>query len=109
MYIMIFEGVITYIGPVESVGANAVSKCSFVLEENNDKQYKDAIMVDLLKDKTDLIKPYKVWDVIKVSLSTRVTEYNGRRYNNVGARKIEGTASWNAAAAKAPADDDLPF
>jgi hypothetical protein len=50
-------------------------------------------MVDLLKDKTELIKPYKVGDVIKVSLSTRVTEYNGRRYNNIGARKIEGSSS----------------
>jgi hypothetical protein len=39
-----------------------------------------------------------------------VTEYNGRRYNNIGARKIEGSsssASWSAKAA--PADDDLPF
>jgi acyl dehydratase len=109
---MIFEGVITYIGPEETVGQNALPKRSFVVQENTDKQYKDTLMIDLLKDKIEFIKPYRVGDVVKVYLSTRANEYNGKYFNSIGAWKIEGQASGggkSAPATSSSTDDDLPF
>lgn len=109
---MTFDGIITYIGPKETVWQNALPKQSFVLQENSDKEYKSTIMIDLLKEKIDLLQGYSVGDAVKVSLNFRANEYNGRRYNSITARKIEGqwSAGSSSSSKKAPADDeDLPF
>jgi hypothetical protein len=47
-------------------------------------------MIDLLGEKTELIKQYKVGDHVKVSINYRAREYDGRRFNSIGAWKIEG-------------------
>ena len=60
-------------------------------------------MIDLLGEKTELIKQYKVGDHVKVSLNYRAREYDGRRFNSIGAWKIEGDAG------SSNAGDELPF
>jgi hypothetical protein len=60
-------------------------------------------MIDLLGEKTELIKQYKVGDHVKVSLNYRAREYDGRRFNSIGAWKIEGDG------ASSNGGDELPF
>lgn len=102
---MNFEWIVTYIGPVETVGANAMQKCSFVVEAKSDKEYKDSMMFDLIKDKVWLIQWYNVGDTVKVSFNPRANNYNWKYYNNISAWKIEGNASGSNSAS----DNDLPF
>ena len=104
---MIYEGKITFIGAEEKVGKNEIPKLTFVLEEITDREYKGWVAVDLLKDKTELIKSYKVGDAVKVSLNVRCNEYNGKYYNSITARKVE--PSDGSAAGWADGGDDLPF
>lgn len=107
---MTFDGIITFIGEEQTVGQNNVPKITFVLEENVDREFKSTIAVDILWDKTELIKQHKVGDAIKVYLNFKANEYETRWYNRISAWRIEGgtaTAStqwWE----KAPTDD-LPF
>ena len=61
-------------------------------------------MIDLLGDKTELIKQYKVGDHVKVFLNYRAREYDGRRFNSIGAWKIE----WDAGSSNG-GGDELPF
>jgi hypothetical protein len=60
-------------------------------------------MIDLLGEKTELIKQYKVGDHVKVSLNYRAREYDGRRFNSIGAWKIEGNGE------SSNGGDELPF
>ena len=99
------------------MGQNNVPKITFVLEENVDKEFKSSIAVDILWDKTELIKQHKVGDAIKVYLNFKANEYETRRYNRISAWRIEGgtavttpaTKEWGEKVEeKAPADD-LPF
>ena len=60
-------------------------------------------MIDLLGEKIELIKQYKVGDHVKVFLNYRAKEYDGRRFNSIGAWKIE----WDGASSNA--GDELPF
>lgn len=107
---MQYEGIITHILDVEQIGANNTNKRTVILEENSDREYKGGLAFDLWGEKVSLIDTYKVGDVINVSLNVKVREYNGRRYNSISARKIEGNGSADAAApAKEEGDDDLPF
>ena len=120
---MKYEGVITHITDIEKIWENQIEKRTVVLEENSDREYKGWLVFDLWGEKVALIDPYKVGDVVTVSLNTKTREYNGRRYNSISAWRIEGNASGNANA-NTPAntgsadastkkaddgDDDLPF
>ena len=60
-------------------------------------------MIDLLGEKTELIKQYKVGDHVKVFLNYRAREYDGRRFNSIGAWKIE----WGEGSSTG--GDELPF
>jgi len=111
--LMEFEGIIKVIWKEEEVWQNKLRKLTFVLEENSDKEYKSSMAIDLFNDKSELIKPYKVGDVVKVGLNFRAREYNGRWFNSISAWRIDA-ASWSesgggAAAPAASGDDDLPF
>lgn len=97
---MQFLWTITKIWSIETVWKNPIQKQSIVLEEVTDKEYKGGIVFDLIKDKVLLSKDLSVWDEIEVSLNVRVTEYNGKHYNNVTAWKIE--KKWST-------DDDLEW
>lgn len=108
---MNFEGTITYISEEQAVGQNNIPKITFVLEENTDREIKGSVAVDVLWEKTELIKAHKIWDSIKVSLNFKASEYNGKRYNRVSCRKIEWQGAGSNGSSK-PAqsnDDDLPF
>lgn len=106
---MTFDGIITFIGEEQTVGQNNIPKITFVLEENVDREFKSSIAIDILWDKTNLIKEYKVGDAIKAYLNFKSNEYEGRRYNRISAWRIEGwTAVAQGGGEEAPADD-LPF
>lgn len=108
---MNFEGTITYISEEQAVGQNNIPKITFVLEENTDREIKGSVVVDILWEKIELIKSHKIWDIIKVSLNFKASEYNGKRYNRVSCRKIEwqGSSSNGSSQSKSSNDDDLPF
>ncbi len=102
---MTFEWVIKFIWPEMAVWQNQVPKITFVLEENVDKEFKSSIAVDVLWEKTNLIKQYKTWDIVKVYLNFKSNEYEGKRFNRISAWKIEW---WNWPA-NSQQWDDLPF
>lgn len=100
---MTFEWKITFISEETLVWQKQLPKISFVVEEESEKDYKDAILVDLLGERTEMIKQYKIGDHVKVYLNFRVSEFGGKHYNNIWAWKIE----WGASASSEW--DQLPF
>jgi hypothetical protein len=101
---MTIEGTIIFISEETLVWQKQLPKVSFVIEEDSDREFKNSLMIDLLWDKVELIKQYNVWDHVKVSLNYRAREYDGRRFNSIWARKIEGNG-WTSANGW----DELPF
>jgi hypothetical protein len=94
---------IIYISEETLVGQKETPKISFVVEETGDSEYKNSLLIDLIGEKTGLIKSFRVGDIVDVSLSCRTKEFNDKRFNTINARKIELVE-------KAPmADEDLPF
>lgn len=71
------------------------SKREFVVTTK--EQYPQDIKLELIKDRCDLIAPYKKGDQIKVQFNLRGNEYNGKYYVNLQAWKIDqlGAASPN--------------
>jgi single-strand DNA-binding protein len=113
---MEFIGKILTITKKEAIGAQGLEKQSVILEESNDKQYKDSIMVDFFGEKCGLIAELGTGDVVKMLFNPRAKEYNGRRYNSINGWKIEviqkaSGGSSAAAPVASPYDDneDLPF
>jgi hypothetical protein len=104
---MTFDGIIKFIGPEQTVGQNNVPKITFVLEENVDREFKSSIAVDILGEKTNLIKQHKVGDAVKVYLNFKANEYETKRFNRISARKIENGSV--ATGESKPQTDDLPF
>ncbi len=109
---MEFEGKISHILEVETIGENATPKQTVVLEEVTDREYPASLTVDFRRDKVELLANVSVGDVIKVWLNTRAREYNGRWYNSISAWRMDIVSQ--ASAGDAPAtvdevDDDLPF
>ena len=100
---MTFEWKITFISEETLVWQKQLPKISFVVEEESDKEYKNTVLVDLLWERTEMIKQYSVGDHVKVYLNFRVSEFNDKRYNNIWAWKIEGGA-WASSEW-----DQLPF
>ena len=105
---MQYEGKIIYIWDIETVGQNNLQKRTFVLEENTDREYKGGMAVDLIKDKVDLISPFKMGDTVKVSLNFRAnySENTKRYYNGITAWRIDGVGTNGDSSTQ---DDDLPF
>lgn len=104
---MIFEGKITFISDQTEVGQNNLPKITFILEEHTDKEFKSSIAIDLLWDKTELIKNYKIWDIIKASLNFKSNEFNWRLYNRITAWRIDWENTQTAQ--DSTKTDDLPF
>ena len=100
---MTFEWKITFISEEILVWEKQLPKISFIVEEETTKEFKDAILIDLLWERTEMIKQYNVGDHVKVYLSLRVSEFKWRHYNNIWAWKIEGGA-WASSEW-----DQLPF
>ena len=100
---MTIEGKIIFISEESIVWQKELPKISFVVEEDSDREFKNSLMIDLLWERTELIKQYKVWDHVKVSLNYRAREYDGRRFNSIWAWRIE----WDANSSNN--SDELPF
>ena len=100
---MTIEGKIIFISEESIVWQKELPKISFVVEEDTDREFKNSLMIDLLGERTELIKQYKVWDHVKVSLNYRAREYDWRRFNSIWAWRIE----WDANSSSST--DELPF
>ena len=103
---MTFEGVIKFIGPEQAVGQNNVPKITFVLEENVDREFKSSVAIDILGERTALIKQFKVGDTVKAYLNFRANEFETKWFNRISAWKLEAA---NAAGGSKQPTDDLPF
>lgn len=93
---------------------------------DTDEQFSQAVGIDFVQDKVDLLNNYKQGDNVSVSVNIRGSEYNGKFYVNLQGWRIEKdeeapASTPPAKAAKEPkpfpmADphneedfDDLPF
>ena len=105
---MQYEGTITFISDIETVGQNALQKRTVVLEELTDREFKWGLAFDLIKDKVNLIDSFHVGDTVKVSLNfrTNYSENTQRYYTSISAWRIDGM---NGGSSNAGQDDDLPF
>jgi single-strand DNA-binding protein len=112
---MEFIGKVLYKWSKEAIGAQGLEKQSIVIEEGNDKQYKDSIMVDFFGEKCGLIADFRPGDIVKILFNPRAKEYNGKRYNSMSGWKaelVQKSSGASSAPAAAPAyndNDDLPF
>ena len=61
------------------------------------EQYPQDVKFELIKDRVDLIAPYKTGDQIKVHFNVRGNEYNGKYFVNLQAWRLEPLNSSNAA------------
>lgn len=79
------------------------------------EQYPQDVKFELIKDRVDLIAPYKSGDQIKVHFNVRGNEYNGKYFVNLQAWRLEpansaGPAvSSNAASSGADPFSDAGF
>lgn len=106
---MQFEGTITFIWPIETVGNNWLQKRTFVVEEVSDKEWKQSLAVDLLKDKVDLTNHHDVGDVVTVYFKSRAnkSQKNNKYYNAIQAYMIEGSKTKSKH--DSDVDNILPF
>lgn len=104
---MQFEWKITYIGEVETVGNNWLQKRTFVLEEVSDKEWKQSLAIDLIKDRVWALDKFNIGDVVVayLNLKTNYSDKSGRYYNSVSAWKVE-LVSKNSFESS---DGDTPF
>ncbi len=105
---MQYEGKITHISDVVTVGQNNLEKRTVVLEEITDREFKGSIAFDLIKDKTNLIDPFKVDDIVKVSLNfrTNYSEKADRYFTSISGWRIDAVSG---ASSSDNGDEDLPF
>ena len=116
---MQFDGIITYISNQELVGQNQVPKITVVFEEKTDKEYKESIGVDFMKEKTELVANLQPGMYVRIYFNVSCREYNGRYYNSLRARRLEelggsvSGATSTTGSAPAPStsktEEDLPF
>ena len=84
------EGSIKVVFDMQSY-ASGFTKKEFVVTTK--EQYPQDIKLELIKDRTDLIDPYKVGDNVKVHFNLRGNEYNGKYFVNLQAWRIEPLSS----------------
>jgi len=60
------------------------------------EQYPQDVKFELIKDRVDLIAPYKSGDQIKVHFNVRGNEYNGKYFVNLQAWRLEPLNSVSA-------------
>ena len=111
---MEFIGKVLTITKKETIGSQGLEKQSIILEESNDKQYKDSVMVDFFGEKCGLIGELQPNDIVKILFNPRAKEYNGRRYNSINGRRVEviqkgGGSSSTVGAGEYDQNEDLPF
>ena len=97
------KGVIKLINEVKVI-SDKFSVLEFVISVPDGKYIQD-IILSLVNDKIDIIKPYVVGQEVEVSYNLRGREYNGRYYNTLDACKIQSTGS----VMPQTEDDGLPW
>lgn len=107
--LMFIEGKITFISALAEIEINGEprQKKTFVIEELSDREFKNSLAIDLRGDKIGLLDSFGENDTVKVSLTYRAKQSNketDRRFNSIGARKIEPLGSSSTASSS-----DLPF
>lgn len=120
---MIFRGKIMWVGPKELIpkaDGSTMTKVSFVVEEQSDREYKDAVLLDMYNDRAEMFaNTYKEGDTVSVTFGGRVRDYTNkegatRKICSLTALRVDlegsnGGAPRSSAAPAADADDDLPF
>lgn len=83
------KGILKRVGNVETVGANNFTKRLFVIETQD--QYPQILEFQLIKDRVDIIKVYKIGEEIEVHFNLKGREWT----NNTGEIKVFNTLeSW---------------
>ena len=93
---MDIEGSIKLILEAQSF-SSGFQKREFVVTTK--EQYPQDVKFELVKDRVDLIAPYKTGDQIKVHFNVRGNEYNGKYFVNLQAWRIEPLSGSNKSAA----------
>jgi hypothetical protein len=92
---MKFEGLVTYVGPVEKIGEKETLKQTIVLTEDSEKEYKGSISLDVWGEKTEYSSRMKLGDKIEAEINSKAREYNGKYYNSLSMwkfNKLDGQA-----------------
>ncbi|MBO4203922.1 DUF3127 domain-containing protein [bacterium] len=105
---MFIEGKIIFISAPAEIEINGEprQKRTFVIEENSDREFKNSLAIDLRGEKTGLIDSFNENDMVRVNLTYRAKQSNkeaDRRFNSIGAWKIEPLGGSSASGS------DLPF
>ncbi len=87
---MDFQWIITFVSPIEEVGANKTKKITVVVKEMQG-QYPQSMAIDFLKDNTTAAESLNVGDVVNVSVNFRAqegTDWTGRHFNSINGWKV---------------------
>jgi hypothetical protein len=117
---MALKGKIVFIGDTATVGTSGFQKREFAIE--TEEQYPQSIGLECVQDKTTILDPFKVGDVVEVHSNLRGrawtnTEGVTKYFNSLQAWKIVKVGAGSVPTAQQPTgagsgakpDDDLPF
>lgn len=79
---MQIEGTVLSKTPVITIGENKLLKQSLHVEEVG-QEYPQSLLIDFLGDWVAKLEKINTGDIVSVSFNTRVTDYNGKQYNNI--------------------------
>ncbi len=122
---MIFRGKIVRVWPKESIpkaDGSTMTKISYVVEEQTDREYKDTILLDMYNDRAEMFaNTYKEGDVVSVTFGGRVRDYTNRegvtkKICSLTALRVDlegssqqGSNTATKATTKTDHEEDLPF
>lgn len=110
------NGKIKVINKTETVGSSGFRKRSLVV--TTDEQYPQAILVEFVQDKCDLLNSYQVGQSVKISINLRGREWvnpqgETKYFNSIQGWRIENDTSEQQAPQQILIEkevgDDLPF
>ncbi len=114
---MLIRWTIVWVGEKETItkqDGTSLSKISFVVEENSDREYKDAVLLDMWGDRADeFASNYKEWDVVTATFGWRVRDYTNkegvtRKICSLNGIRVE--LEWKSNTSKPKQEEeDLPF
>lgn len=93
----------------------SLSKISFVVEENSDREYKDAVLLDMYGERADMFaETYKEWDVVTATFGGRVRDYTNkegitRKICSLNGIRVELEWKSNTYTKPKQEEEDLPF
>lgn len=101
---MEIQGTIKLIGETQTIGNNGFVKREIVI--TTDEQYPQHILIEFVKDKTELLNAYQVGQTVKVSINLRGREWispqgETKYFNSLHGWRIEGL--------QGEVNDDAPY